>query len=222
MNKLVLKRAPSSLTDVEEGVLEGYANIYNVKDLQGDISNPSSFIKTVSEQKSKIKIYKNHDDNLLIGVPIEMDAQDPKGLRVKIKMLMDTQLGRDAYYESKFLVENGFESGFSIGAWVMKRNPKNKAEVLEYKLREISLLTKEQANQGSLVDVVKSLHEQNDITQQEFLKVITKAYNERGFSDDILKGLEQFLSLESGADIITPEEEPIKLIETIFDNLILE
>ena len=35
-------------------------------------------------------------------------------------MIMDTDIGRDAYYESKFLVENGFESGFSIGGYIFK------------------------------------------------------------------------------------------------------
>ena len=218
MSELILKRG-TALKAVDEGILEGYANTYSVMDLQGDISNPRSFVKTVNERKSKIKVYKNHDDNLLIGVPEELDPYDPKGLRIKVRMLMDTQLGRDAYYESKFLTENGFDSGFSIGAWVMKRNPDNKAEVLEYKLKEISLLTKEQASPGSLVDTVKALHAQDKITQDEFLRVITKAYDERGFSDDILRGLEKFLSLEAKPDS-TSTDEPIKLITTIYNNLI--
>jgi len=220
--ELILKQAPVNITDMSEGYLIGYANVYNVKDLQGDISHPSSFVKTVSEQKAKIKIYKNHDSNLLIGVPSEMDVHDPKGLHLKAKMLMDTQLGKDAYNESKFLVENGFESGFSIGGYVMKRNPKNKEEVLEYKLKEISLLTKEQANQGSMVALVKSLHEKKELKQIEFLKIITKAYDNHNFSEDILKGLEAFLSLENEPPGGTHEAEPIAFIKTIFDNLITE
>ena len=221
MKDLILKQANVNLTDMSEGYLVGYANTYNIKDLQGDISHPSSFVKTVSEQKAKLKIYKNHDSNLLIGVPSEMNPHDPKGLHLTAKMLMDTQLGRDAYFESKFLVENGFESGFSIGGYVMKRNPKNKAEVLEYKLREISVLTKEQANQGSMVELVKSLHEQEELTQNEFIRIITKAYDNHNFSDDIIKGIEAFLSLEAEPSGGTQKEEPIPLIQTIFDNLIL-
>jgi len=220
--ELILKQSQVNITDLSEGYLVGIANQYNIKDLQGDISNPASFIKTVSEQKTKLKIYKNHDDNLLIGVPAELDAHNPSGLKLTAKMLMDTQLGRDAYYESKFLVENGFESGFSIGGWVIKRNPKNKSEVLEYKLKEISLLTKAQANQGSMVELVKSLHEQKEITQEEFMRVMIKAYNTHEFSDTILIGIEKFLSLESGAEKITPEEKPIATISTIFKQLILQ
>jgi HK97 family phage prohead protease len=219
MEQLIIKQSQVNLTDLSEGYLVGIANQYNIKDLQGDISNPASFIKTVSEQKTKLKIYKNHDDNLLIGVPTELDAHDSRGLKLTAKMLMDTQLGRDAYIESKFLVENGFESGFSIGGWVIKRNPKNKSEVLEYKLKEISLLTKEQANQGSMVELVKSIQQEGELTQQKFWETITKAYDNTKFSDTILKSLELFLSLEAKpTDDVTLKEEPMpKIITSIYD-----
>ena len=69
---------------------------------------------------------------------------------------MNTDIGRDAYHESKFLVENGFESGFSIGGWTMKRSKSNKKIITEYKLDDISpVLTRMQANQLSMVDMVK-------------------------------------------------------------------
>ena len=55
MSELIYKQAPVNLEPSEnDGYLIGYANIYNVKDLQGDIS-PGSFIKTVTERKAKIK-----------------------------------------------------------------------------------------------------------------------------------------------------------------------
>lgn len=129
MSELVYKNASVPFKDMDDqtGFLIGYANIYSVKDLVGDISNPASFVKTVSERKAKIKIYKNHDNNLLVGVPQELNAYDPVGLHLTAKMLMDTALGRDTYHESKFLVENGFESGFSIGGYIAKRNPKKQS-----------------------------------------------------------------------------------------------
>lgn len=197
MEELIYKNM-SEISDMsDEGVIVGYANVYNVKDLQGDISAFGSFAKTVSERHNKIKVFKNHNDSQLVGVPVEMDISDPYGLMVRIKMLMDTELGRDAYKEVKFLNENGFESGMSIGGWVMKRSEKNKAEIQEYKLKEISLLTtSDPANPFSVVSAVKAINELEQMKQDEFWRIIEKAYNEK-FSDNILKSLEDFMILKS-------------------------
>lgn len=189
----IIKRAGINLEAGDTGYLVGYANIYNTMDLQGDISSPTSFVKTVSERKPKIKIYRNHDPNQFVGIPIELDAYDTKGLRLTAKMLMDTDAGRNAYTEAKFLTENGFEAGFSIGGWVVKRDKENNAIVTEYKLSEISILTMEQANVGSMVDLVKSI--ENKPKVEEFWALIEKAYNEQ-FSDNILISLENFLTLK--------------------------
>jgi len=196
MEEIIFKNL-SEFRDIDEqtGIIKGYANVYNVKDSDGDISLPGSFSKTVAERAKKIKIFKNHTPQL-VGVPMELDIADPYGLGLTAKMLMDTDTGRDTFHEVKFLHENGFESGMSIGGWIIKRNPKNKAEVVEYKLKEISVLTTEEpANQLSLVSAVKAVKELTEPTQEEFWSIIEKAYNVR-FSDNILKSLEQFLTLK--------------------------
>ena len=196
MDEIIFKNL-SEFRDIDEqtGIIKGYANVYNVKDSDGDISLPGSFSKTVAERAKKIKIFKNHTPQL-VGVPMELDIADPYGLGLTAKMLMDTDTGRDTFHEVKFLHENGFESGMSIGGWIIKRNPKNKAEVVEYKLKEISVLTTEEpANQLSLVSAVKAVKELTEPTQEEFWSIIEKAYNVR-FSDNILKSLEQFLTLK--------------------------
>jgi len=196
MEEIIFKNL-SEFRDIDEasGIIKGYANVYNVKDSDGDISLPGSFSKTVSERAKKIKIFKNHTPQL-VGVPLELDIADPYGLGLTAKMLMDTDAGRDTFHEVKFLHENGFESGMSIGGWVIKRNAKNKAEVVEYRLKEISVLTTEEpANQLSLVSAVKAVKELTEPTQEEFWSIIEKAYNVR-FSDNILKSLEQFLTLK--------------------------
>ena len=196
MDEIIFKNL-SEFRDIDEqtGIIKGYANVYNVKDSDGDISLPGSFSKTVAERAKKIKIFKNHTPQL-VGVPMELDIADPYGLGLTAKMLMDTDTGRDTFHEVKFLHENGFESGMSIGGWIIKRNPKNKAEVVEYKLKEISVLTTEEpANQLSLVSAVKAVKELTEPTQEEFWNIIEKVYNVR-FSDNILKSLEQFLTLK--------------------------
>ena len=217
----VIKSAhtPFAEMDDKSGMLIGYANVYDIEDLQGDISQVGSFIKTVTENKSKIKIYKNHNREQLVGIPFELDATDPVGLRLTAKIIMDTDLGRDAYYESKFLVENGFESGFSIGGWVKKRDEKNKSIVTEYKLSEISVLNMEQANVQSMVNMVKSFQENKELKEEEFWNAIIKAYD-HNFSDNILKSLETFLTLKEKPSIDTSEVEPSNIIKNIYSQFI--
>jgi HK97 family phage prohead protease len=221
MEQFFIKKQ-SEIKDISEGVIVGYANVYNVKDSDGDISMPGSFIKTVSERKNKIKIFKNHYSNL-VGVPTELDVSDPYGLKLTAKMLMNTPLGSDTFEEVKFLVENGFESGLSIGGWVVKRDVKINAQVLEYKLKEISVLTTEEpANEFSLISAVKAVKELTEPTQEEFWKVIEKAYNEK-FSDEILKSLEQFMTLKGKEpeDIPTTQDnEPSQIILDIYKQFI--
>ena len=220
MSEIIYKQAPINLESSEnDGYLIGYANLYNVKDLQGDISAPNSFMKTVTERKPKIKIYRNHDSNQFVGVPVELRADDPKGLHLTAKMLLDTQLGRDTYAESKFLVSNGFESGFSIGGYVMKRDKENKSIVTEYKLSEISVLTMEQANVQSMVSMVKSFQENKELKEEEFWNAIIKAYD-HNFSDNILKSLETFLTLKEKPSIDTLEIEPTRIITNIYSQFI--
>src|SRR5690554_2975424 len=219
MAQEILKSIPTLKEfDDEKGIIRGYANVYNIKDSDGDISLFGSFTKTVTERGKKIRIFKNHDMGL-VGVPIEFDLTDTYGLGLTAKMLMDTPSGRDAYNEVKFLFENGFESGMSIGGWVEKRSTKNPAEVVEYKLKEISVLTTvDPANEHSLVNMVKSVKELTEPTQEEFWKVITKAYDNYKFSDNIKKSLETFLTLgnnEPSED--TQNEEPSTIIKSIYE-----
>lgn len=228
MNKdnYIIKSAHAPFTEMDDtsGMLIGYANVYDIEDLQGDISQVGSFIKTVSENKAKMKVYKNHDTDLFVGVPKELDAEDPYGLRVGAKMIMDTELGRDTYHESKFLVENGFESGFSVGGWVMKRSRSNKKIITEYKLNDISVLTKLQANQLSMVNMVKSMQNEPQLTQFQFWQAITKAYDNHKFSDNIKISLEQFLSLnekdEPSEEDTHKSIEPTSIISNIYKQFI--
>ena len=128
---------------------------------------------------------------------MELDITDPYGLGVTAKMNMQTDAGRDTFFETKFLNENGFDIGMSIGGWIIKRG-KNKSEVSEYKLKEISILTtSEPANELSLVSAIKSIKGLEKPTQDEFWRVVEKAYNEK-FSDNVLKSLEQFLTIKDG------------------------
>lgn len=204
MSEMMKYKNNSQIKDVDEkkGIIEGYANVYNVRDLQGDISLPGSFTKSVNERLKKIKIYRNHDRDQFVGVPEKLDANDPYGLFLAAKLNMSTEIGRNTFLETKFLIDNGFEAGFSIGAFPLKfndiRDEKDEyyaTEIQEWKLYETSVLTCDPANELSFVNTVKSVAQMDAVTQEEFWRVVEKAYNIK-FSDKILKSLEEFLTLK--------------------------
>lgn len=204
--------------DDQQGIVDGYLNVYNIKDSHGDISDPVSFVKTISDRFSKIRVHKNHDDSIIVGVPKSLDATDQYGLRGVTKFQMHTPAGKDAYYDVKLIHDNGQSADISIGAWVVKRDPKNKSRVLEYKMKEYSFLTTEGSNSLSRVLSVKNMNAMPD----EVVQYLTKMYN-IPYSDERLRELEIILkSLISEPSLekqdITPEIEPIK-IKSIFELL---
>lgn len=226
MEKLRVKTALGELHDIDEakGYIEAFANVYNIKDSHGDISMPGSFTKTVEERKNQIKVYKNHDDNVLVGVPVFMDPLDPYGLKTGTQFNMKTDAGRDTFNDVVFLMQQGKDAGVSIGTWITKRDVKNKSMVLEQKLKEYSFLTKDPSNVLSVATSFKSAEETGDIIQQ-----LTVMYN-LPYSDKRLQEIEVLLkSLEtkpSGEEMIIPtdettlkNDEPI-VVKTIFHSLL--
>lgn len=218
----LIRKSFSEIKDVDDaqGIIKGYANVYNIKDSDGDISLPGSFTKTVAERGNKIRIFKNHTP-VLVGLPMEFDTIDVYGLMLTVKMQMSTDVGRDTFNDVKFLLENGFESGLSIGGYVIKRNPNNKPEVQEYRLNEVSILTTyDPANSMSLIDTIKSVKELESPSQEDFWRLIERAYNER-YSDNVLKSLEHFMSLKDKEperiSATTPKIEPTKIITDIYN-----
>lgn len=188
--EFVNKSIQAEISDFDDrkGIVDSYLNVYNVEDSHTDISDPVSFVKTVSERFSKIRVHKNHDDSIIVGVPKEFDAADLYGLRGVTQFQMNTAVGKDTYYDVKLIHENGQSADLSIGAWVIKRHEKQKKRVLEYRMKEYSFLTTEGSNHLSRVLSVKNI---NDIPQKT-IEYLVKMYN-LPYSDDRLKQLEIIL-----------------------------
>lgn len=205
--------------DAPKGVLEVYSNVYNIKDSHGDISIPGSFNKTVQEQKHEIIVLRNHKEDNLIGVPTEFDINDPYGLKTVLEFNMKNAIANDTYNDVVFRHEKGQNVGVSIGAWVMKRG-KNKADVLEYKLKEISVLpTLLPSNHLSVITSYKSEAEKHEV-----IKYLEEMYN-LPYSDKRLIEVENILKSltkepEESAET-TPEDKPI-VSKSIFELLALK
>jgi HK97 family phage prohead protease len=190
--------------DEAQGIVMAYANAYNNEDSDKDISQFGSFEKTVKENFKRIRVLKDHDPKMMIGVPLMIDTNDTYGLMTTTKFNMDKQMGRDMFTDVKLMYENGLNAELSIGYNVMQRDQKNSNIITEYKLREYSFLSSWAANELSTVQGMKSIKSTYGI-----LELIEKSYN-LDYSDERLKQIETLLKaltdkpLESNTLITEP------------------
>ena len=193
--------------DEEKGIVTAYANAYNFKDSDGDISAYGSFDKTVSENFKRIRVLKDHNPTMMIGVPLMIDTKDTYGLLTTSQFNMQKDLGRDMFQDVKLMHENNLNAELSIGYKVMQRDVKNKNIINEYKLMEYSFLSSWGANELSTVQGIKSIKSTYGI-----LELIEKSYN-LDYSDERLRQIETLLKSLSNepSETDTLNEKPIIL-----------
>lgn len=202
MGNWVHKTSAVELKELDEaiGYVEAYANVYNILDSHGDDSQPGSFIKTVKEQAGKIFVYRNHDDNQLVGAPKFIDPYDSYGLFTGTQFNMNTEVGKNTFLDVKFMNDNGIPPPVSVAVWITKRL---QSKAKEQKLKEYSFLTKAQSNPLSFATSIKQENEGMNI-----MALITNMYN-LPYSDKRLIEIETILkSLET-----KPSSERVAILD---------
>ena len=152
----------------DQGTFEGHGSVFGVVDSYGDVVVKGAFVKTLAERGNKIKMLWQHDTNEVIGV-FEHMYEDDYGLKVRGKLALGTQRGKEAYE----LIKMGALEGLSIGYSTIQDeyDPKKGIRYLkEVKLYEISLVTFP-ANEEANVSKVKSAFE--DLTAEQREQVLT-------------------------------------------------
>jgi hypothetical protein len=97
--------------DEEKGMFSGYGSIFNNKDLGNDVVLAGAFAQSIGRKGAKaIKLLYQHKQDEPIGVFDEI-IEDQKGLKVKGRLAMGTQRGREVYE----LMKMGAIDGLSIG-----------------------------------------------------------------------------------------------------------
>jgi HK97 family phage prohead protease len=203
------KQISYGLKDLDEtkGIVVAYANAYNFEDSMKDISAYGSFDKTVTENKKRIRVLKDHNSTIMIGVPLDINPKDSYGLLTTTQFNMNKEVARDMFTDVKLMHDNGLNAELSIGYKVMQRDVKNKNIITEYKLMEYSFLSSWGANELSTVQGIKSVQSYYGI-----MELVQKAYN-LDYSDDRLRQFETILKSLSNepSETDTLNEQPIIL-----------
>jgi len=189
--------------DEKEGIVKAYANAYQFEDSDGDISASGSFTKTVSENYKRIRVLKDHNPTVSLGVPLELNPNDSYGLLTTTKFNLNKEVSRDMFTDIQLMKENGLNAELSIGYEVVKRNQKDRRIIEEYKLYEYSFLTSWAANELATVQDIKTIKGHYGV-----LSLIEKSYNLQ-YSDERLRQIEKILkSLTNEPSDDTQEDEP--------------
>lgn len=135
-------KAYSDDEDEEKGVFSGYGSIFGNKDLGNDVMVQGAFSKSIASKGPKgVKLLYQHDTKEPIGVFDEI-IEDRKGLRVKGRLAMGTQKGREVYELMKMGAIDGLSIGYRVSPKGATYDERGKKRMLkEVDLMEISAVT---------------------------------------------------------------------------------
>lgn len=176
----------------EKGMALVAVNAFGNVDQQKDRSLSGSFDKTIRENIDNIYWYKNHDTNENPGI-IKSLFPDERYLMAELKFNLDKEFSRNLYSDYKFFMENGKTLKHSIGVSAIQyKDNKGIRDVSEWKLFEVSSLTKWPANEDTPTLAIKSLEENSFSEYMDELEKYVKWIVEKGLhTDEFIKEFEQ-------------------------------
>ena len=126
----------------EDGSFEGYASIFNNKDLGNDVIKQGAFSKSIYSKKPRqIKLLYQHKTDEPIGV-IDSLEEDKKGLKIKGRLAMGTQKGKEVYELMKMGALDSMSIGYKLSPEDYKYSEKLKKRTINnLDLMEVSMVT---------------------------------------------------------------------------------
>ena len=160
----------------EDGTIEGYGSVFGNVDEWDDIIAAGAFKNTIAAHKTAgtmPAMLWQHESDAPLGVWTEM-SEDANGLRIKGKLCLETEKGKEALALLKMSAINGLSIGFVSKEWTYN-NDTNIRTLTDIDLWEVSLVTFP-ANKKARVTNVKSAGELNAPKDAE------RVLRESGFS----------------------------------------
>jgi HK97 family phage prohead protease len=147
-----------------DGIIEGYASVFDVVDSYKDAIAPGAFKRTLAAWKAsgrKLPVLWQHDAYNPIGVTLDA-SEDAHGLAVTAQLVTEVAQARDAHALAKAGALGGMSIGFSIpnkaadGMPAVTWDEERGVQIIrEVRLWEYSLVTFP-ANEAATIDTVKA------------------------------------------------------------------
>lgn len=172
----------------EDGTFEGYAATFGNVDLGGDVIERGAFKGTLEARGARqVKMLLDHDPRQRIGV-WDSIKEDRSGLYVKGRLLVEKQLGRDAYVDLKAGALDQMSIGYRVDPKGYEYDDKKRVRRLKtIDLFEVSLVTfamnPEARVTGVKADNIKTIREFEDFLRDVggFSHAAAKSIASRGF-----------------------------------------
>lgn len=121
---------------IEYATIEGYASLFNVPDLNGDVVAPGAFRKALRNAPD-VRMLWQHAPEAPVGRWRRLE-EDARGLWVEGELLLASASARDAYE----LLSGGALDGLSIGFKTVRAAKETRGRrILEADLWEVSIVT---------------------------------------------------------------------------------
>ena len=126
----------------DDGSFEGYASVFNNKDLGNDVIKQGAFAKSIYDKKPKqIKLLYQHKTDEPIGV-IDSLEEDNRGLKIKGRLAMGTQKGKEVFELMKMGALDSMSIGYRLAPEDYKYSDKlKKRTITNLDLMEVSMVT---------------------------------------------------------------------------------
>jgi len=126
----------------DDGSFEGYGSVFNNKDLGNDVIKYGAFSESIKSKKPRqIKLLYQHKTDEPIGV-IDSLEEDSRGLKIKGRLAMGTQKGKEVYELMKMGALDSMSIGYRLTPEDYKYSDKlKKRTITNLDLMEISMVT---------------------------------------------------------------------------------
>jgi HK97 family phage prohead protease len=164
----------------DDGSVEGYGSVFGMKDSYDDVIQPGAFSASLAAHRAAgtmPAMLWQHDQSEPIGVWSEM-VEDERGLRVKGRLVLESERGRAAHALLKAGALNGLSIGFMAKEWSYDRESEVRT-LTGIDLWEVSMVTFP-AQRAARVTSVKSA----DVAGIATIRQAEKALRDAGFSSD--------------------------------------
>lgn len=126
-SKMVLSYRLDVRNVTEEGIVEGYASVFDVVDSYKTAIKKGAFAESLAEKgASGIKVLYQHDPDDPIGVCLDA-REDSVGLYVKTQLILSVQQAKDVFE----LIKAGALDSFSIGFMILEDSYNRETGVID-------------------------------------------------------------------------------------------
>jgi HK97 family phage prohead protease len=164
----------------DDGTVEGYGSVFGMKDVYDDVIQPGAFAASLAGHRADgtmPAMLWQHDPSEPIGVWTDM-AEDEKGLRVKGRLVLESERGRAAHALLKAGALNGLSIGFMAKEWSYDRDSEVRT-LTGIDLWEVSMVTFPAQRQARVTSVKSA-----DVAGLNTIRQAEKALRDAGFSAD--------------------------------------